>query len=132
MAPLQARDGSTYVVADGRVVSVRAYVEAAAADRASPTVRAQAPRLLARVHRAAAAWPAVRPRPDGSIDRRIADEVVAAYVDAGGHDESYALEPLIRQFLLTTCLHSLTRAATGASWNAGFVAMIERALERLA
>ena len=69
---------------------------------------------------------------DGTIDRDVADRVVAAYVDAGGTDESYALEPLIRQFLLAVCLYVLTRAATGASWDPDFLAMIERALERLA
>ncbi len=66
----------------------------------------------------------------GTIDQRIAEETVAAYVDAGGRDESYALEPLMRQFLLAVALHARTRKATGESWSPEFQGMIEAALER--
>jgi Ser/Thr protein kinase RdoA (MazF antagonist) len=67
---------------------------------------------------------------DGAIDQRVVDETVTAYVDAGGDDESYALEPLMRQFLLAVALHARTRKATGLSWGPEFQAMIETALER--
>jgi hypothetical protein len=53
---------------------------------------------------------------------------VAAYVDAGGENESHALEPLMRQFLLEVALVGRTMAATGASWNPRFMAMIEQGL----
>jgi Ser/Thr protein kinase RdoA (MazF antagonist) len=69
---------------------------------------------------------------DGSFDDRVADDVVAAYVEAGGEDESFALDPLIRQFLLAVALHGRTRAAEGSSWQPRFQAMIETALERFA
>ena len=55
---------------------------------------------------------------------------MAAYVDAGGPDESFALDPLMRQFLLAVALHVRTRKANGASWNPEFQAMIETALGR--
>ncbi|MDP9303726.1 MAG: phosphotransferase [Actinomycetota bacterium] len=67
---------------------------------------------------------------DGTIDQRIAEETVAAYVDAGGRDESYALEPLLRQVLLAVALHARTRKATGQSWSPEFQGMLEGALER--
>jgi Ser/Thr protein kinase RdoA (MazF antagonist) len=67
---------------------------------------------------------------DGTIDETIAQETVAAYVGAGGRDESHALEPLMRQFLLAVALHARTRKATGLSWGPGFQGMIEAALER--
>ena len=63
-------------------------------------------------------------------DQRIADETVAAYVDAGGRDESHALEPLLRQVLLAVALHARTRKATGQSWSPEFQGMLETALER--
>jgi Ser/Thr protein kinase RdoA (MazF antagonist) len=68
---------------------------------------------------------------DGTIDQTIAHETVAAYVDAGGRDESHALEPLMRQFLLAVALHARTRKATVESWHPEFQGMIEAALERL-
>jgi Ser/Thr protein kinase RdoA (MazF antagonist) len=67
---------------------------------------------------------------DGTVDDRIATDVVGAYVDAGGKDESQALEPLIRQFLLAVALHGRTRRAHGCSWHPEFQTMIEPALER--
>jgi Ser/Thr protein kinase RdoA (MazF antagonist) len=67
---------------------------------------------------------------DGTIDRRIAEETVAAYVDAGGRDESHALEPLLRQVILAVALHARTRKATGQSWSPEFQGMLETALER--
>ena len=45
------------------------------------------------------------------IDQRIAEETVAAHVDAGGRDESDCLDPLMRQFLLAVALHGRTRKA---------------------
>jgi Ser/Thr protein kinase RdoA (MazF antagonist) len=222
VAPLRARDGGTFLVADGRVVSVLPYVDAEHAKRSDPRVRAEVPRLLARLHRAASEWPGTRPRPgrpswrdldwvvndtwdwhvlertptverayaaarewladppplatsavhgdfhpenllasergieavidwefarldwpaadlaaavtvlslqkDGTIDRGIADETVAAYIEAGGRDESHALEPLMRQFLLAVDLHGRTRKATGESWSPEFQGMIDTAL----
>jgi Ser/Thr protein kinase RdoA (MazF antagonist) len=68
---------------------------------------------------------------DGTIDQTVAQETVAAYVEAGGRDESHALEPLMRQFLLAVALHARTRKATGQSWSPEFQGMIEAALERL-
>jgi Ser/Thr protein kinase RdoA (MazF antagonist) len=76
----------------------------------------------------AAAVTVVSLQRDGAIDRRIADETVAAYVDAGGRDESYALEPLMRIFLLEVALHGRTRKVQGASWHPEFQEMIETAL----
>ena len=67
---------------------------------------------------------------DGTIDQTIAQETVAAYVDSGGRDESHALEPLMRQFLLAVALRARTRKATGESWNPEFQGMIEAGLER--
>ena len=67
---------------------------------------------------------------DGTIDQRIADETMAAYVDAGGRDESHALDPLMRQVLLAVALHARTRKATGQSWSPEFQGMLETALER--
>jgi len=67
---------------------------------------------------------------DGTIDQRTAEATIAAYVDAGGRDESHALEPLMRQFLLAVALHARTRKATGESWSPEFQGMIETALER--
>jgi Ser/Thr protein kinase RdoA (MazF antagonist) len=225
VAPLRARDGTTFLVSADRVVSVFPYVDAAPASRGDERVRAELPRLLARLYLAMREWPGMRSRPggrpswrdldwvrnetwdwnaveptpvlerayaaarewlespppltesavhgdfhpenllasdrgieavldwefarvdwpaadlaaavtvlalgrDGTFDDRIAANVVAAYVDAGGEDESYALEPLIRQFLLAVALHGHTRRAQGSSWHPGFQAMIETALER--
>jgi Ser/Thr protein kinase RdoA (MazF antagonist) len=225
VAPLPAADGSTYLVAGDRVVSVVPYIDGELAKRTDERVRAQVPPLLARLHRAMREWPVTRPRPggrpswrdldwvrnetwdwtviertpmlerayavarewlqspppliesavhgdfhpenllasgrgieavidwefarldwpaadlaaavtvlalqrDGTLDEQVADETVKAYVDAGGEDESYALDPLIRQFLLAVALHGRTRAAQGSSWDPGFQAMIETALER--
>jgi len=45
------------------------------------------------------------------IDQRIAEETVAAHVDAGGREESDCLDPLMRQFLLAVALHGRTRKA---------------------
>jgi Ser/Thr protein kinase RdoA (MazF antagonist) len=69
-------------------------------------------------------------QPDGTIDQCIAEETVAGYVDAGGRDESHALDPLLRQFLLAVALHARTRRAAGESWNPEFQDMIESALAR--
>ena len=69
-------------------------------------------------------------QPDGTIDQRIAEETVSGYVDAGGRDESHALDPLLRQFLLAVALHARTRRAAGESWNPEFQDMIESALAR--
>src|SRR2546423_7781735 len=63
VAPLTAPDGSTYLVADGRVVSVLPFVDGAQAKRSDTRVRHDLPRLLARLHRAALDWPGARPRP---------------------------------------------------------------------
>src|SRR5438128_5707951 len=63
VAPLTAPDGSTYLVADGRVVSVLPFVDGARAKRSDTRVRHDLPRLLARLHRAALDWPGARPRP---------------------------------------------------------------------
>ena len=65
---------------------------------------------------------------DGTIDAATAENTVAAYVDAGGRDESDALEPLMRIFLLTVALHGRTRKVQGASWHPEFQEMIETAL----
>ena len=223
VAPLTALDGSTFLAAGDHVVSVTPHIAAERADRSAPVVRREAPRLLARLHRAAGEWPRARPRPgrpswreldwvtndtwdwtvlhrtallerayetsrewlasppplaesavhgdfhpdnllasergieglidwefaridwpasdlaaavmvlslqrDGTIDQRIADETVAAYVDAGGLDESHALEPLLRQVLLAVALHARTRKATGQSWSPEFQGMLEAGLE---
>lgn len=224
VAPLTAVDGSTFLAVGDHVISVTPHIAAELADRSAPVVRYEVPRLLARLHRAAAEWPRARPRPgrpswrdldwiandiwdwtaldrtallerayeacqewlasappltesavhgdfhtdnllaskrgiealidwefaridwpasdlaeavmvlslqrDGTIDQRIADETVAAYVDAGGRDESHALEPLLRQALLAVALHARTRKATGQSWSPEFQGMLETALER--
>jgi Ser/Thr protein kinase RdoA (MazF antagonist) len=76
----------------------------------------------------AAAVTVVSLQRDGTLDRTIAAETVASYVDAGGHDESYALDPLIRIFLLEVALHGRTRKAHGESWQPEFQEMIETAL----
>jgi Ser/Thr protein kinase RdoA (MazF antagonist) len=55
--PLTARDGSTYLVVDGRVVSVLPYVEG---DSGAGIAAAE---LFARVHVRGSAWPGARPRP---------------------------------------------------------------------
>jgi len=224
VAPLTAVDGSTFLAVGDHVISVTPHIAAELADRSAPVVRYEVPRLLARLHRAAAEWPRARPRPgrpswrdldwiandiwdwtaldrtallerayeacqewlasappltesavhgdfhtdnllasergieglidwefaridwpasdlaeavmvlslqrDGTIDQRIADETMAAYVDAGGRDESHALEPLLRQVLLAVALHARTRKATGQSWSPEFQGMLETALER--
>jgi Ser/Thr protein kinase RdoA (MazF antagonist) len=224
VAPLTAVDGSTFLAVGDHVISVTPHIAAELADRSAPVVRYEVPRLLARLHRAAAEWPRARPRPgrpswrdldwiandiwdwtaldrtallerayeacqewlasappltesavhgdfhtdnllaskrgiealidwefaridwpasdlaeavmvlslqrDGTIDQRIADETVAAYVDAGGRDELHALEPLLRQALLAVALHARTRKATGQSWSPEFQGMLETALER--
>jgi Ser/Thr protein kinase RdoA (MazF antagonist) len=224
VAPLTAVDGSTFLAVDDHVISVTPHIAAELADRSAPVVRYEVPRLLARLHRAAAEWPRARPRPgrpswrdldwiandiwdwtaldrtallerayeasrewlaspppltesavhgdfhtdnllasergieglidwefaridwqasdlaeavmvlslqrDGTIDQRVAAETVAAYVDAGGRDESHALEPLLRQVLLAVALHARTRKATGQSWSPEFQGMLETALER--
>ena len=224
VAPLTAVDGSTFLAVGDHVISVTPHIAAELADRSAPVVRYEVPRLLARLHRAAAEWPRARPRPgrpswrdldwiandiwdwtaldrtpllerayeasrewlaspppltesavhgdfhtdnllasergieglidwefaridwpasdlaaavmvlslqrDGTIDQRIADETVAAYVDAGGRDESHALEPLLRQVLLAVALHARTRKATGQSSSPEFQGMLETALER--
>ena len=57
---------------------------------------------------------------------------MTAYVDAGGKDESYALEPLMRQFLLAVALHGRTRKAAGGSWSPGFQDLIEAEIYPLA
>lgn len=80
----------------------------------------------------AAAVAVVSLQPNGTIDRAIADRTVAAYVDAGGADESFALEPLMRIFLLAVALHGRTRKVQGASWHPEFQEMIETALASLA
>jgi Ser/Thr protein kinase RdoA (MazF antagonist) len=221
--PLPARDGSTFLVRDGVVVSVQPFVEAEPAKRNDSAVIAAIPRLLARIHLACAQWPETRPRPgrpalrdqnwvvnetwdwnalertpllereydfalawlasppsltesaihadfhsdnllasggriaavldwelarfdwpafdlaaavtvvslqrDGTIDHKTADKTVRAYIDAGGHDESYALEPLMRIFLLLVALHGRTRKVQpGVSWHPEFQEMIETAL----
>ena len=226
-APLRARDGSTFLAADGRVLWLLPYVDAPTARRHDTRVRDQVPRLLARLHRVARAWPETRPRPgrpswrdvdwvantnegwdwsvvertplidrayaadrewvasappleecavhgdfhpenllasergveavidwefarldwaatdlaaavtvlalqrDGTIDRAVVEETVGAYVEAGGRDESDALQPLMRQFLLSVALHVRTRKAIGASWSPEFQLMIETALASL-
>jgi Ser/Thr protein kinase RdoA (MazF antagonist) len=224
VAPLTAVDGSTFLAVGDHVISVTPHIAAELADRSAPVVRYEVPRLLARLHRAAAEWPRARPRPgrpswrdldwvandiwdwtaldrtallerayeacqewlasapplaesavhgdfhtdnllasergieglidwefaridwqasdlaeavmvlslqrDGTIDQRVADETVAAYVDAGGRDESHALDPLMRQVLLAVALHARTRKATGLSWSPEFQGMLETALER--
>lgn len=223
--PLRARDGSTFLVRSGSVVSVQPFVDEPPAKRRDAHVIAGVPRVLARIHRACERWPNARPRPgrpatrdwdwvenetwdwnaiertalidrayamarewlatppslvetamhgdfhpdnllasesrieavldwefarldwpafdlaaavtvvalqrDGLIDPAIADETVAAYVDAGGRDESYALEPLMRIFLLAVALHGRTRKVQGASWHPEFQQMIETALASL-
>lgn len=220
--PLQARDGSTFLVRNGSVVSVQPFIEAEPAKRTDPSVIAAIPQLLARIHLACAGWPGARPRPgrpslreqdwvvnetwdwnvlertpllereyefarlwlasppplsesaihadfhsdnllasdagieavldwefarldwpafdlaaavtvvslqpDGTIDRATADDTVRAYLDAGGRDESYALEPLMRIFLLLVALHGRTRKVQGATWHPEFQEMIETAL----
>ena len=79
----------------------------------------------------AAAVTVVALQRDGSIDPAIADETVAAYIHAGGRDESEALEPLMRIFLLAVALHGRTRKVQGASWHPEFQEMIETALASL-
>jgi Ser/Thr protein kinase RdoA (MazF antagonist) len=67
---------------------------------------------------------------DGTLDERVADDVVGKYIEAGGADESFSLKPLIRLFLLAIDLHGLTRMALGSPWQTSFRAMIETALAR--
>jgi Ser/Thr protein kinase RdoA (MazF antagonist) len=65
VAPLTAADGTTFLAAGDRVLSVRPYVEGELASRGDQRVRAEVPRLLARLHAAMREWPAARPRPGG-------------------------------------------------------------------
>jgi Ser/Thr protein kinase RdoA (MazF antagonist) len=56
-APIAARDGSTFLETDGKVVSVLPFVDG------EPHAGLEAAELFARVHVRGAAWPAARPRP---------------------------------------------------------------------
>jgi Ser/Thr protein kinase RdoA (MazF antagonist) len=71
-------------------------------------------------------------REDGSIDSAVARRVVGAYGGADGPGEADAVEPLLRIFFLAVSLFSLTLTARGQGSNPGMVALMERALTRLA
>ena len=73
--PLRAYDGNTFLVVDDNVISVMPYVAAERAKRDDPRIQAEIPRLLARLHGAAAEWPAARPRPAGRPSWRELDWV---------------------------------------------------------
>ncbi len=55
--PLQARDGSTWLVHDGRVVSLTPFFDGAHLDKRDPQMRSAAAALLAEIHRRALDWP---------------------------------------------------------------------------
>lgn len=61
--PLTARDGSTCFLCDGRVVSLFEWMPGEIADRERAAVRAEAARVLARLHQAALRYPDASPRP---------------------------------------------------------------------
>jgi Ser/Thr protein kinase RdoA (MazF antagonist) len=56
-APIPAGDGSTFIEADGKVVSLLPFVEG------EPRAGVEAAELFARIHVRGAAWPGARPRP---------------------------------------------------------------------
>src|SRR5262249_19178591 len=64
LSPLEAFDGSTFYVNDGRVVSVFPFVEGGEVRDREPEYRHELPVLLARLHRRALAWPVGEQRPD--------------------------------------------------------------------
>jgi Ser/Thr protein kinase RdoA (MazF antagonist) len=63
VAPLTARDGSTFYVDDGRVVSLFPFVAGEELRSHEPQFRRELPVLLARLHRRAQAWPVTEQRP---------------------------------------------------------------------
>ena len=69
---------------------------------------------------------------DGAIDDAVAGRVVEAYTAADGPGELEPLEPLLRIFFLAISLFSLTLTARGQVSNPEMVALMERALARLA
>lgn len=69
VAPLMANDGSSCFVLDEYPVTVYPFVKGAKPDRTNPLLVDQAARLLARIHRAALAWPGTRPRPASNTSR---------------------------------------------------------------
>jgi Ser/Thr protein kinase RdoA (MazF antagonist) len=63
VAPIPARDGTTFLARGRSVVSVFPYVEGRHMSRTGARVRAQLPPLLGRIHARAAEWPVRRQRP---------------------------------------------------------------------
>lgn len=63
IAPLAGRDGSTFYVDRGRVVSVFPFVEGEQLRSNEALFRRELPTLLARLHRRAQAWPVTEQRP---------------------------------------------------------------------
>jgi Ser/Thr protein kinase RdoA (MazF antagonist) len=63
VAPLVALDGSTFYVDSDRIVSIFPFVDGEELRSQGPLFRKELPRLLARVHRRAQAWPVAEQRP---------------------------------------------------------------------
>jgi Ser/Thr protein kinase RdoA (MazF antagonist) len=63
VAPIRARDGTTFLTRGRSVISVFPFVEGRHMKRKGSRVRAQLPRLLGRVHKRASEWPVRHQRP---------------------------------------------------------------------
>jgi Ser/Thr protein kinase RdoA (MazF antagonist) len=63
VTPLTAEDGSTFYLADGKVVSVFPFVDAGELRARERVFRRELPTVLARLHRRAQAWPVTAQRP---------------------------------------------------------------------
>jgi Ser/Thr protein kinase RdoA (MazF antagonist) len=67
-----------------------------------------------------------------AIDSGLRDEIIAAYVDAGGPGEPSAVAPLMRLESLVSALIALTRAARGLPSDREFTSLLLATLDELA
>jgi len=63
VAPVRARDDTTFLARAEHIVSVFPYVEGEHIERLDERIRARLPEVLGRMHRRATAWPVNRQRP---------------------------------------------------------------------